>query len=136
MSSCSGYEPVLYRYTLPGPALSLGVRLLWGPGWLPMWHSLVSATAKSNGTIVPKSLVLAPYPTAQIRFLEARSSHSVGFFPVFRPSTGVKCLDAFLPEIGLLAERLDTLPGVSIALGIIITFGRRSSVAERGSHNP
>jgi hypothetical protein len=42
----------------------------------------------------------------------------------------------YFSRIALLAERLDTLPAESIALSITITFGRRSSVAERGSHNP
>ena len=101
---------------------------------MPDVSSVASAIAESNGTVVPKSLVLASHERRQIQSLFA---DRIVFHPIFRPfARGSSGLDAFVPEIGLLAERLDTLHGDSIALGITITFGRRSSVAERGSHNP
>ena len=138
MSTGPNSEPVLYRYTVPGSTLSLDFRPSWSPGRGPMCQSLVPAIAKSNGTLVPNSLVLASYASNRIHSLPSYLSRAeVNFDPILSPSSkSLKALDASFPKIGLLAERLDTIPKDSIALGITITFGRRSSVAERGSHNP
>ena len=101
---------------------------------MPDVQSLVFAVRESNGTVVPKSLVLGSYAEegTQLLFVD-RVAFSPRFPPLARASNS---LDVFVPTIRLLAERLDTLHGDSIALGITITFGRRSSVEERGSHNP
>jgi hypothetical protein len=102
-----------------------------------MCQSLNSPTAESNSTLVPINLVPSSYPRTQF----ASSSRVLAPAIVLYPPVFVRFSENLMPRSGfsrkaLLAERLDMLPAVSIALSITITLGRRSSVAERGSHNP
>ena len=57
--------------------------------------------AKSNGTLVPNSLVLAPTQLGEFSHSSLAESRSN---PIFRPSPrGLDGLDAFFPKMGLLA---------------------------------
>ena len=80
MSSGSDYEPVFYRYPLPGLLSSISIRLSrsWDKG--PTCHTIIFLTAKSNGTLVPKSLVLASYATMRIHSVFARRIVITPFF--------------------------------------------------------
>ncbi len=61
MSSSSNSEPVLYRYTLPSPTTFDKHSPIVDPGKGSISQSIVFTIAKSNGTPVLKSLVLASY---------------------------------------------------------------------------
>jgi len=99
MSTGPNSEPVLYRYTVPGSTLSLDFRPSWIPGRSPMCQSLVPAIAKSNGTLVPNSLVLASYASKRIHSLASYSSRTACDLTHSKPSQknlkaldGIRCL--------------------------------------------
>jgi hypothetical protein len=141
MSSGSDSELVLYRYTLPGPELSISFRLSWDRSESSISRSIVFAIAKSNSTAVPKSLVLASYPLlcegyeipCADSMLWSLAALECVFFSTPRAS---RTFGRAHTADWVALERLDTLPADYIALGITLTLCRRSSVAERGSHNP
>ena len=109
-----------------------------GSGQAPIPLSIVFPSSKSNGTPVPIDLVLlaavnigytsVSYTVRKIKTLLQRS--------LFPKSSARLPLPIARIAFAFALERLDTLTSDSIALGITITPSRRSSVAERGSHNP
>lgn len=64
MSSSSGPELVLYRYTPPCLIVSLGVRLSPAQAGPPIPHTILFSTAWRNSTIVLSSLVRSSYAYA------------------------------------------------------------------------
>ena len=103
-----------------------------GSGQAPIALSIVFPSSKSNGTPVPIDLVLLA--AVNIGYTSVR--YTVRIIETLPKSSARLPLPIARIAFAFALERLDTLTSDSIALGITITPSRRSSVAERGSHNP